>query len=142
MPRVDCLFTNNWLILFFYVDDFVMLYRPEDEAKFLEFEALLLVKYEIRILSDLNWFLGIRVIRTNDKLYLYQDLYIKKIVEKYSTTVESPYYRTPLPLDELVQYDEIATKDQVFAYQQRIGSLTFTATTTRPDILFATAKLA
>ena len=47
-----------------------------------------------------------------------------------------------MSLDELIPYDKTATKDQVYVYQQRIGSLTFAATTTRPDILFATAKLA
>ena len=142
IPGVDCLFINSWLILFFYVDDIVILYRAEDEAKFLDLETALLSKYEIRSLGDLSWFLGIRIIRTEDKLYLCQDSYIEKIVEKYSTTVAWPRYKTPLPMDELVQYDGIATKDQIYAYQQRIGSLTFAATTTRPDISFATAKLA
>ena len=71
MPRVDCLFTNGSLILFFYVDDFVLLYRPEDKAKFMEFKAKLLAIYEIRSLGNLSWFLGIRIIRNDDKLYLY-----------------------------------------------------------------------
>ena len=133
---------NSWLILFFYVDDIVILYRAKDKAKFLDLETALLLKYEIRSLSDLSWFLGIRIIQTEDKLYLCQDSYIEKIVEKYSTTVAWPRYKTPLLMDELVQYDGIATKDQIYAYQQRIGSLTFAATTTRPDISFATAKLA
>ena len=44
-------------------------------------------------------------------------------------------------MDELVQYDGIAIKDQIYAYQQRIGSLTFAATTTRLDISFTTVKL-
>ena len=42
----------------------------------------------------------------------------------------------------MVDYDGVATAGQIHAYQQRIGSLTFAATTTRPDIAFATAKLA
>ena len=98
--------------------------------------------YEIRSLGDLSWFLGIRIIRSDDKLYLCQDSYIEKIVDKYNTITTSPHPKTPLKLDQLVDYDGVATKSRIHAYQQRIGSLTFAATTTRPDIAFATAKLA
>lgn len=33
LTGVDCLSTNGWLILFFYLDNFVILYRVEDEEK-------------------------------------------------------------------------------------------------------------
>ncbi len=110
VPGVDCLFTNDWLILFFYVDDFVLLYRTEDEAKFLEFEAALLSKYEIRGLGDLKWFLGIKIIRTDDKLYLCQDSYIDKLIEKYHIPTTPPHPKTPLLVDPLTEYDGVATK--------------------------------
>ena len=142
VPGVDCLFTNDWLILFFYVDDFVMLYRVEDEERFKAFEKALLAKYEIRSLGNLSWFLGIRIIRSDDILYLCQDSYIEKIAEKYSATAAGPYTKTPLTTDPLVEYEGLTSSSQIYAYQQRIGSLTFAATTTRPDISFATAKLA
>ena len=142
VPGVDCLFINQWLILFFYVDDFVLLYRSQDEKKFVQFEAALLAKYEIRSLGDLHWFLGIRIIRSDDKLYLCQDSYIDKLVQRYHIPTSGPSPRTPLLMDQLVEYEDTATKAQIHAYQQRIGSLTFAATTTRPDIAFATAKLA
>ena len=142
VPGVDCLFTNKWIILFFYVDDFVILYRTKDEKKFTEFEAALLSKYEIRSLGNLNWFLNIRVLRKDDKLYLCQDSYIDKLVERYHIPTGGPAPRTPLLTDPLVQNEDSATKAQIHAYQQRIGSLTFAATTTRPDISYATSKLA
>ena len=142
VPGVDCLFTNHSLILFFYVDDIVVLYRPEHEATFLEFEAALLAAYEIRSLGNLSWFLGIRIIRTDDELYLCQDSYIEKLAEKYRGISTSTHSKTPLQTDLLVEYDGVATAAQIHAFQQRIGSLTFAATTTRPDIAFATAKLA
>ena len=117
MPGVDCLFTNSWLILFFYVDDFVILYRAEDKEKFIQFESALLATYEIRSLGNLSWFLGIRVIRSDDKLYLCQDSYIEKIAEKYSTTIASPYPKTPLSLDPLIDYNSDTLKDQIYTYQ-------------------------
>ena len=110
VPGVDCLFTNQWLILFFYVDDFVLLYRSQDKKKFVQFKAALLAKYEIRSLGDLNWFLGIRIIRSNDKLYLYQDSYIEKLVERFYIPTSGPSPRTPLLMDPLVEYEDTATK--------------------------------
>ena len=142
VPGVDCLFTDGSIILFFYVDDFVILYRQQDKAKFLELEAKLLSKYEIRSLGDLSSFLGIRIIRNDEKLYLCQDSYIEKLAEKYDTAATSIIAKTPLSTDPLVDYDGVATAGQIHAFQQRIGSLTFAATTTRPDVAFSTAKLA
>ena len=51
----------------------------------MEFKAALLVTYEIWSLGNLSWFLGIRVVKTNNELYLYQDSYIKKLIEKYTS---------------------------------------------------------
>ena len=58
-----CLFTNDWLMVIFYVDDVLLLYRREDKEKALEFKKKLVEKYEIRDEGEVKWFLGIRVIR-------------------------------------------------------------------------------
>ena len=142
MPRVNCLFTDSSLILFFYVDDFVLLYRQEDKARAMNFERKLLSIYKIRSLGDLSSFLGIQIIRNDENLYLCQDSYIEKLVEKYYTTATNYIQKTPMSTDPLVDYDGVTTTAQIHAYQQRIGSLTFAATTSRPDVSFATAKLA
>ena len=54
-----CLFTNDWLIIFFYVDDIVALCRTEHLPCLERFERRLEARYEIRSLGDLNWFLGV-----------------------------------------------------------------------------------
>ena len=109
MLRVDYLFTNSSLILFFYIDDFVILYCLEDKAIFTTFKAALLAVYEIRCLGYLSWFLGIRVIITKDKLYLCQDSYIEKIAEKYNIAATNYHAKTPLSTDLLVNYNNAAT---------------------------------
>ena len=85
VPGVDCLFTNSWLILLFYVDDFVMLYRADNEEKF---EAALLLTCEIRNLGYLSWFSGIRIIRSDGNLYLCQDHTSKRLSQN---TVPPPH---------------------------------------------------
>jgi hypothetical protein len=57
-----CLFTNDWLIVFFYVDDIVTLCCKEHLPRLETFEKDLMARYEIWSLGELSWFLGIRVI--------------------------------------------------------------------------------
>ena len=142
VPGIDCLFTNGWLLLFFYVDDFVMLYDKRHQSAYTAFEKSLLQTYEIRKLGDLSWFLGIRILRdrAHRKLWLCQDSYIEKLAIKFN--LQTKRTNTPLLEKELIPYDGVPTNEQIYSYQQRVGSLTFAATTTRPDISFATSLLA
>ena len=63
VPGEPCLFTNDWLIVFFYVDDIVTLCRKEHLPRLANFEKSLMARYKIRSLGELSWFLGIRVVR-------------------------------------------------------------------------------
>ena len=49
--------------------------------------------------------------------------------------------QTPLPIEEFRRSTSEATKQQIFGYQQRIGSLNFAAVISRPDIVFAVSIL-
>ena len=42
--------------------------------------------------------------------------------------------KTPLPSTELVPFEGNATAQQIYGYQQRVGSINFSAVITRPDI--------
>lgn len=99
-------------------------------------------RYELRSLGDISWFLGIRIIRNRElrTINFCQDSYIEKIAARFS--IHQAPTKVPLLTGEILPYDGQATKDQIYAYQQRIGSLTFAATTTRPDISFACSRLA
>ena len=58
-----CLFMSNELILFFYIDDIVVLFKKEHRKMFEKFIGKLMEHYELRDIGELSWFLGIRVIR-------------------------------------------------------------------------------
>jgi hypothetical protein len=141
-PGVNCLYTNSWLILMFYVDDIIITYSKEHKAKVEQFESKLLAKYEVRVLGEATQFLGIRIVRDRPqkKLWLIQDAYIDNMQHKFNVIVtKTP--KTPLPSTELRPYDGEATPEQTYGYQQRVGSLNFTAVITRPDIARAISKL-
>jgi hypothetical protein len=106
VPGEPCLFVNEWLIVFFYVDDIVALGRKEHLTHFEEFEKKLRAQYETRALGELIWFLGIRLLRDRKarKVWLCQDSYIDKIVTKFNLEYHK-LASTPLPLDSLLPYD-------------------------------------
>ena len=60
---VPCLFINDKLIIFFYVDDIVVLVHPDHLGDYHQFEERLEAVYDLRKLGELKWFLGIRVLR-------------------------------------------------------------------------------
>jgi hypothetical protein len=54
VPGEPCLFTNQWLIIFFYMDDIVVLGYKEHLTHFDGFENNLRAGYEIRALGQLT----------------------------------------------------------------------------------------
>jgi Reverse transcriptase (RNA-dependent DNA polymerase) len=145
VPGVNCLFISKWLMVFFYVDDVVALYPRAYEAEFKAFTAALLSRFEMKVFGDLKWFLGIRIQRdrAQRKVTLCQDAYIDKLMDKFNIAKEKAP-KSPLPTDEISPADEAyePTKQQILAYQQKIGSINYAAVVSRPDVAFAASKLA
>src|SRR5947207_4145040 len=138
-----CLFTtDDGIIVFFYVDDIVLLCRPEDLSKLDKLRTALKQRYEMRDLNELSWFLGIRILRDRPhrKLWLCQDAYIKKIANTFHLTDRKPP-ATPLVLDELIPSDKQASPQDIYLYQRKVGSLLYATTITRGDAARAANKL-
>ena len=55
----SCFFISKELIVFFYIDDIVVLFRKKHKKTFKEFKEKLMDHYEIREIGELNWFLAI-----------------------------------------------------------------------------------
>jgi hypothetical protein len=74
ISKMNCLFVNDWLILFFYVDDIMTICQKENLNRMRFFEKSLMKRFEMRILKELKWFLRIRIIRNrvNRKIWLCQ----------------------------------------------------------------------
>ena len=109
IPGVNCLFTNDFMIVFFYVDDIAVIYAKQNEHKVEEFQRRLQDTYQLRILGELEWFLAIRIIRDRPqrKLWLCQDSYIEKIAAKFNIQGKLP--PTPLPVKDLQASQEQAS---------------------------------
>ena len=143
VPESPCLFTSGRLVVFFYVDDVVILYPPEYEADYITFKEQLLNRYEFKDLGDLKWFLGIRVIRSETKLWLCQDSYIEKIAASFNL-IKGPRFNTPMDtvMNAASANLDQATDQQIHLYQALVGSIGYAVINTRPDSARANNKLA
>ncbi|EDN97519.1 hypothetical protein SS1G_12370 [Sclerotinia sclerotiorum 1980 UF-70] len=81
VPGAPCVFTNSWLTVLFYVDDIIAICKKADLLRLTLFENTLKSAYTIKSLGDIQFFLGIRVLRDrqNHRVWLCQDNYISKI---------------------------------------------------------------
>jgi hypothetical protein len=142
VPHEPCCLIKDGVIIFFYVDDIILAYHKDKVQEAQNAIKQLQDKYLFTGGNDLQWFLGMEIIRdrTNRRIQLSQSAYSDKI----SRLADKKNLRhdTPMASLELLPRKNLATLAEVNKYQRKIGSLLFAAVTTRPDIAFATSRLA
>jgi hypothetical protein len=143
VPEEPCLFVNQWLIIFFYVDDIVIMYRDLDHDRADDFRQKLTGKFKMRDLGELRWFLGIRITRDREqrKIWLSQDSYVESIATRYDMNRLQGCPSTPLGLEPLVPNEEVADQASTHLYQRKVGSIMYAAVITRPDVARTVAIL-
>jgi hypothetical protein len=77
--------------------------------------------------------------RSNQKIWLSQEAYIEKIAK---LATKKTAYPVSMGAEELLPRKFMAAPLEIQAYQRKIGSLLFAAVSTRPNIAFATSRLA
>jgi hypothetical protein len=143
IPEDPCVFVTHDIIIFFYVDDIIIVNHPSAHRRTEAIIEGLHKHWELRSLGEARWFLNIRILRDREakKLWLCQDSYIANTAVKYHLT-DGRKFTTPLIVDDLKPYDGKASKEEVLLYQQKVGSAQYATTITRPDAAKATSKLA
>jgi hypothetical protein len=147
ISEINCFFVNNWLILFFYVDDIMTICMRENVNRMRFFEKSLMKRFEIKILNELKWFLKIKIIRdrANRKIWLCQNSYINKIMTKFHLKEMKCSKISFANLSRINENAENSNQkksnsQRVYVFQQRIRSLNFAVVIFRLDIVFFTAK--
>jgi hypothetical protein len=143
IPHEPCCMIRNGILIFYYVDDIVFAFRKDKTAKSKGVADLLGLSYNLSGGGNLQWFLGIEVIRDRSRrlIWLSQASYIDKIAQLVTESSGSNP-RTPMRNKELFPYDSHATLRSINQYQKKIGSILYAAVITRPDIAFAVSRLA
>jgi hypothetical protein len=166
VPHEPCCWIRKGVIVFFYVDDIVVAHRKGKEKEANEAVDAIKQKYSLQGGGELQWFLGVAVIRdrSSKTIWLAQSDYIAKMErflgpekegpekegpEKEGLEKEGPKKegsrrkpRTPMGLAELLPYEGEALYYEINLYQRKIGTLLYAAVITRPDVAFAVSCLA
>ena len=145
-----CLFTAPWIVIFFYVDDIVCMFKDSDTPKTEELIDKLQKSFEIRDLGELRWFLGIRIVRDRAarKIWLTQDSYIDTIANRFSLADLGPGKGPATPYSDstiaviLLPFEGTATPAFIHLFQRKVGSIMYPSVITRPDVSWVTCKLA
>lgn len=135
MKTDHCVFTNNDFSIFLvlYVDDGLLVYESEKEAK----EILDHIQREFEItISPARQYIGLEIDQMKDCIKISQEQYVKKILDEFKMsdckTVSTP--STPETKE--------SQEDTKAPYKEAVGALMFLSNVSRPDISYATGKVA
>ncbi|KAI9038882.1 uncharacterized protein KD926_010215 [Aspergillus affinis] len=143
VPEQDpCLFTDGIVILIFYVDDFIVLSSAANKRRADEVIEFLSSKYFLREIENADTFLGIKIRRDRGKrtIHLSQLVYIDKITTKFNLKTSQPP-KSPLPTVPMTLYSGKASPRQIQEFQEKVGSILWSAVITRPDIAKSASEL-
>ncbi len=155
--RVDgCLYIyrkgNDWIKLINYVDD--PFYFASNDKVREDFELSLKNKYNLSLLGEAKWYLGMRITQNTSFISLDQDQYVKNIISRFEKGSKHPFKKKdfPSPISFVpTKKDSPVTEKQIketktrfgnFHFRSVIGALLYVFCCTRPDICFAVNKLA
>lgn len=145
VSKMKCLFMslNIHILLFFFVDDIVLIYETRHTNEMNRFQFRLFEKYEMRQLKELQWFLKINVIKNKvtNKLKLNQDSYVDKLIIKFNLNHTAKTPQIFLSYEVLQKHQGQVSFQEIHVYQQRVDFINFATIIIRIDVVFATFKL-
>ncbi|SLM34980.1 Reverse transcriptase, RNA-dependent DNA polymerase [Lasallia pustulata] len=135
VPGVQCLHTNQYMLVFFFVDDIAVIYDRKFTHQVNEFEKKLCRTFTITSISNTP-----NGISNTPNGISNTPNSISNTPNNTSNTLKRRV-ETPLPVEDFSKSTAQASAQDIYLYQQKIGSLNFAAVITRPDIAHATSTL-
>ncbi|CAI7889755.1 unnamed protein product [Closterium sp. NIES-54] len=135
---------NGFLMLLVYMDDVLLFF--ESSAMIGRVEEMLEMQFKCSKIGDVKYYLGMHVERDLDKgvLRLHQRKYCERLAGKYGLQ-DGGKPATPLPSGFTVEPcadEEVVGESDRNMFHSMVGALNYAANHTRPDIAFATSRLA
>ncbi|KAI3692974.1 hypothetical protein L6452_32800 [Arctium lappa] len=126
------------LLVQIYVDDII--FGSTNDLYCKKFESLMKSEFEMSMMGELTFFLGLQVKQTTEGIFINQSKYVSDILEKYKLSDSSPM-KTPMSTGSKLHADPEGKPVECKLYRGMIGSLLY-LTASRPDIMFATCLCA
>ncbi|GJU73535.1 retrovirus-related pol polyprotein from transposon TNT 1-94 [Tanacetum coccineum] len=125
--------SSNLIIVQIYVDDIIFGSTCQDMCD--EFAKIMHDEFEMSMMGELNFFLGLQIKQMEDGIFFNQSKYIKEMLKKFGLEESKPM-KTPMSSDTKLTKDEECESVDSTKYRGMIGSLLY-LTASRPDIMFS-----
>jgi hypothetical protein len=122
---------QNMIVVVVYVDDIIFGSNLTILRK--QFSTEMQKEFEMSMLGELTFFLGLQVTQTEKGIFICQNKYVKEMLKKFQMEDCKPM-STPMVTGCKLSLDDDSPKVDQTMYRSMIGSLLY-ATTTRPDIM-------
>ncbi|CAM8927908.1 unnamed protein product [Rhodiola kirilowii] len=129
---------KHLLIVQVYVDDIIFGSTSDELVK--SFTKLMESEFEMSMVGELTFFLGIQVRQLENGTEISQQKYLGDVVKKYGLG-GSKHVNTPSSPNESLVKDDGSPKTDATIYRGMIGSLLY-LTASRPDIMFSVCQCA
>lgn len=133
---------HRMMFVTIYVDDFLLFTNDQEMKKMLK--TFLNNRFKMKDLGEAKFCLGLRITRdrSKGKLWLDQQHYVQEVLERFNLANCNP---VSTPADASGRLDKTMCPSdpmeiqemQSVPYKEAVGSLTYIAQATRPDIAFA-----
>ncbi|KAK6115596.1 hypothetical protein DH2020_007865 [Rehmannia glutinosa] len=124
---------QDCLLVQIYVDDII--FGATNESLCKKFSKLMQGEFEMSMMGELNFFLGLQIKQCQEGIYISQSKYTKELLKKFGIE-EGRTVSTPMATNVKIDKDEKGKPVDESKYPGMIGSLLY-LTASRPDILHA-----
>ena len=121
-----------------YVDDIIFGSTNQDFCD--EFGKMMANEFEISMIGELSYFLGLQIKQLKNGTFVSQDKYIKDMIKKFGMS-DSKAISTPMETNGNLDSDASGNMVDQKLYRSMIGSLLY-VTASRPDVIFSVCMCA
>ena len=121
------------LLVQIYVDDII--FCSTNNSMCQDFGKIMQEKFEMSMIGELTFFLGLQVKQSKDGIFINQGKYTRDMLKKFNMQNIAPA-KTPLSTTTKLHSDLEGTSVDQTLYRSYIGSLLY-VTASRPDIMFS-----
>ena len=129
---------DDFFVCQIYVDDII--FGSTNEVFCKEFGDMMSREFEMSMIGEVNFFLGLQIKQLKDGTFVSQTKYIKDLLKRFGLEDAKPI-KTPMATNGHLDLDEGGKPVDLKLYRSMIGSLLY-LTASRPDIMFSVCMCA
>jgi hypothetical protein len=129
---------DSILLIEVYVDDII--FGSTDDRLSQKFAKDMQNEFEMSLLGELSFFLGLQIRQSNQGIFISQTKYIREMLKRFGMEDCKPV-TTPMQTSCKLRKDDDSKSTDQRQYRSMIGSLLY-VTTSRPDVMQAVGQVA